>query len=121
MVKKLDLKIGPSADVFDTLPATSPGPDSFPWWVDLEEVELDPDPEPTDPVELLRLHLMGELVRLWLLIRTARSGGIVARGSAPFLFLHYRLRRWQFNRRLVRAGHRAIPCSFLLGNGDIGS
>lgn len=120
MVKKLDLRIGPSADVFDTLPATSPCPDSFPWWIDLEEVEIDPYPEPTDTSEFLRLDLMGELNRLWLLAFMARSGGPAGWLRFPFLHARYRLSRWQFNRRLVLEGYRPIPQSFLLGRGDTG-
>lgn len=105
----------PSGRVFAVLPPTL-NPPSDPegdWWLDLEEIDIDPDPEPTDEGLLLRLDLMGELelMRLNHRLIHRRYFGLGAL-AAPAHWVHYLLTRTRFNHRLRLLGHRPIPRSF---------
>lgn len=108
----------PSGRVFAVLPPTL-NPPSDPegdWWIDLGEVDLDPDPQPTDEALLLRLDLMGELelMRFNHRLNHRRFFGL-GYLAAPAHFVHYLLTRSRFNRHLRLAGHRPIPRNFKPG------
>lgn len=104
------------ADVFSVLPGSldAPSEPSGDWWVDLQEVDLNPPTDCTEDDDLLRQHLMGELQFMAfndrLFYRRYMGLGALAR---PFLGLRLWFVRAGFNRRLRGLGYRLIPRSFL--------